>query len=537
MKVRLTAVFCLIMILALSLPGGIQSMAFQPPAAPPSPGELTLSEADNGRQIELAESEMLVLELESNPSTGYGWEVQEMDRTILRQVEEVGVGFEPSSKSNLLGAPGTQILRFAGVSKGQTLLKLAYRRPWEKDVEPAKTFSVQVRSKGMFKGVHKPEPKPAVEDSLPADKQSILSVPSAYNWCDSGDCTPVKDQGSCGSCWAFSTVGPLESNIEILDGLTKDLSEQYLVSCNSDGWSCSGGWFAHDYHEWKYVSGESGPGAVYEADFPYTAQDDPCNPPHTHHETITDWAYVDNSYSVPSTSDLKQAIYDYGPVSVAVCVNSAFQSYSGDIFTGPSCSSVNHGVVLTGWDDSGGYWHLKNSWGTGWGENGYMRIAYGTSQVGYAANYIDYVPTRTADYGTTTIFDQVHGRTDKPAKAQVYIPKGLNIYTARLTGQGHNQDRVGYARVMEVKVNGNKYRVIPWISSGQTKSFDYTLPAGVLVNGWNDIEAYIHWSNPYYDNGHWVSVNLVLETKIVDVSGYGTTNVFNDERGNPANKA
>jgi C1A family cysteine protease len=76
-------------------------------------------------------------------------------------------------------------------------------------------------------------------------------LPEAFDWRSFGGCTVVKNQASCGSCWAFATVGPLECNIRIRDGVTVDLSEQWLVSCNRDGWDCGGGFFAHDYHEWK----------------------------------------------------------------------------------------------------------------------------------------------------------------------------------------------------------------------------------------------------------------------------------------------
>ncbi|TET95051.1 MAG: hypothetical protein E3J26_03470, partial [Candidatus Zixiibacteriota bacterium] len=76
-----------------------------------------------------------------------------------------------------------------------------------------------------------------------------LDLPDSFDWRDAHVLPPVKNQGGCGSCWAFGTVGPLECNIKILDGVTEDLSEQWLVSCNSSGWSCSGGWFAHDYHQ------------------------------------------------------------------------------------------------------------------------------------------------------------------------------------------------------------------------------------------------------------------------------------------------
>jgi hypothetical protein len=218
------------------------------------------------------------------------------------------------------------------------------------------------------------------------------NLPDAFNWCDSGGCTPVKNQGSCGSCWAFGTVGPLECNIKIRDGVTVDLAEQWLVSCNSDGWSCGGGWWAHDYHEWKtdYCGGT---GAVLEADFPYVASDVPCNCPYPHEYLIDDWAFIGSEYGIPPVDNIKQAIMDHGPVSVAVYANSAMQAYTGGIFNGCGSGSINHAVVLVGWDDNqgtNGVWIMRNSWGSGWGEGGYMRIPYDCSSIGYAACYVDY---------------------------------------------------------------------------------------------------------------------------------------------------
>ena len=219
-----------------------------------------------------------------------------------------------------------------------------------------------------------------------------LGLPTAFDWRDSGGCPPVRNQSSCGSCWAFATVGPLECNILIHDGIEVDLSEQWLVSCNQSGYGCGGGWWAHDYHEWRTDSC-GGTGAVLEADFPYAAGDLPCNCPYDHPYTIEDWAYVGGSSSIPSTAAIKQAIMDYGPISVAVCVTSTFQNYTGNVFNACSSGQVNHGVVLVGWDDSqgtNGVWFLRNSWGAGWGEGGYMRIEYGCSSIGYAACYVQY---------------------------------------------------------------------------------------------------------------------------------------------------
>ncbi len=219
-----------------------------------------------------------------------------------------------------------------------------------------------------------------------------LDLPASFNWCDEGICTPVKDQGSCGSCWAFGTVGPLELNIKWKDGQEVDLSEQWLVSCNQDGWGCNGGWWAHDYR-WFATDPCGGTGAVLEEDFPYTATDAPCDCPYDHEYLIDTWAYIGDDSSVPSVASMKQALMDYGPISVAVCVNSAFQAYTGGVFSGPTCTDVNHAVTLVGWDDSqgtNGVWILRNSWGPGWGEGGYMLIEYGVCEVGYSACYVDY---------------------------------------------------------------------------------------------------------------------------------------------------
>jgi len=218
-----------------------------------------------------------------------------------------------------------------------------------------------------------------------------LSLPSSFDWRDNGGVTPVKNQGSCGSCWAFGTVAPLEAAIKIEEGKTVDLSEQWLVSCNKDGWGCNGGWWAHDYHEWKKGSC-GGTGAVLESDFPYRASDKPCNGPYDHPYLLENWAFIGSEHGVPQRDAIKQAIMDYGPVSAAVRATNDWSSYSGGVYNNDASGRVNHAITLVGWDDSmgsKGVWILKNSWGTGWGDNGYMYIEYGCSSVGYSACYVD----------------------------------------------------------------------------------------------------------------------------------------------------
>jgi hypothetical protein len=219
-----------------------------------------------------------------------------------------------------------------------------------------------------------------------------LGLPAAYDWRTITGCPPVRDQGACGSCWAFATVGALECNILIQDGDVVDLSEQWLVSCNTSGYDCGGGWFAHEYHQWKTDSC-GGTGAVLEADFPYVASAAACGCPYAHPYTIEGWAYVNPGQAIPAVADIKQAITQYGPVSVAVRGDAGFAGYTSGIFNASSAGAVNHAVLLVGWDDNqgtNGVWFLRNSWGPGWGEDGYMRIAYGCSSVGYAACFVTY---------------------------------------------------------------------------------------------------------------------------------------------------
>jgi len=210
-------------------------------------------------------------------------------------------------------------------------------------------------------------------------RRTLATPPSSWDWRDYGKVTSVKNQGSCGSCWDFAHIGSYESAILVNGGSSYDLSEQWLLDCNTKGYSCNGGWL----DAW----GDMSSGVPLESCYPYTASDGYCSSGCTKYEPLDTWYYVGSSSGVPATSSIKQAIYDNGGVAAAVYANSAMQSYTGGIFNYCSSSSPNHAIVLVGWDDSSSYWIMKNSWGTGWGESGYMRIPYGCSNIGYAAAY------------------------------------------------------------------------------------------------------------------------------------------------------
>jgi len=240
-------------------------------------------------------------------------------------------------------------------------------------------------------------------------------LPEAFDWRDYGGCPPIRDQNSCGSCWAFGTVGPLECNILLKDDVEVDLSEQWLVSCNQETdppivvgkgtWGCNGGWWAHAYHQGTKTDSCGGWGAVLEDNFPYEWDDAPCNCPYVHTYAIDSWAFIGPELGIPDINAMKQAILEYGPISVAVCVDLTFASYKDGVFNYGVLGEPNHAVVLVGWDDTQGaegVWFLRNSWSAAWGELGYMRIEYGRSMVGFGACYIDYPGAGSASGPTIT---------------------------------------------------------------------------------------------------------------------------------------
>jgi hypothetical protein len=157
---------------------------------------------------------------------------------------------------------------------------------------------------------------------MPSYPSLQQGLPSSYDL--RPQLTPVKNQGSCGSCWAFATVGVLEGLLKMRSGATTDLSEQFLVSCNRDNWSCDGGWFAHDYHKDKLAQLQSDPGAVVEADMPYTATNGTCVPISSHPYSVSAWSYVNPNVPIPSVEEIKQAILNHGPVAAGVCAGDAF---------------------------------------------------------------------------------------------------------------------------------------------------------------------------------------------------------------------
>ena len=203
---------------------------------------------------------------------------------------------------------------------------------------------------------------------------SFLGMPETFDWRSKG-LSPVENQGSCGSCWAFAATSVLEDIATLTTGVPADYSEQYLVDCNKEGWGCQGGWVPHDYHKSKGHKGTHS-GSAY----PYQGREGSCkNLPVV--DKIRDWKYVQNN-----PEQIKQAIFNYGPVFTVLYVDSTLQGYSGGVFSQCSTGQSNHAVTLVGWGKD--YWIMKNSWGPQWGESGYMRIKFGCNNIGENTSYV-----------------------------------------------------------------------------------------------------------------------------------------------------
>ena len=192
-------------------------------------------------------------------------------------------------------------------------------------------------------------------------------MPDSIDWREKGAVTGVKNQGQCGSCWAFSATGALEGAVQIATGKLISLSEQQLVDCVSKDNGCDGG--AMD-DAFEYVREH---GICTETQEPYEAKTETC-------ESCESQLTFNTCVDIASNNQwlLKEAV-SRNPVSVGIQADSpTFRYYTGGIITDKNCGTkLNHGVLVVGYGEEKGqkYWLVKNSWGTNWGEKGYVRIA------------------------------------------------------------------------------------------------------------------------------------------------------------------
>ncbi|XP_072338901.1 procathepsin L-like [Scyliorhinus torazame] len=237
--------------------------------------------------------------------------------------------------------------------------------------------------------LHLLEMKNSTRKEPASTRPKPFRLPQSIDWRDKGYVTAVKNQGRCGSCWAFSAVGALEGQTYKKTGKLISLSEQNLVDCsNSEGnHGCNGGLMEYAFN---YV--QSNGGIDTEDYYPYTAKESTCKYNSKHSATT---CHGSNFVARGNEVALAEAVATVGPISVAIDGKQhSFQFYRSGVYYEPNCNNfvINHGVLIVGYGSENGqnYWIVKNSFGLWWGDKGYIKMAKDRNNNCGIANYAIY---------------------------------------------------------------------------------------------------------------------------------------------------
>ncbi|XP_072375887.1 cathepsin L-like proteinase [Diabrotica undecimpunctata] len=260
----------------------------------------------------------------------------------LRQIEEHNARYNMGKETYKMG-----LNQFADLTRDEFVQMLGL----SKRVRPSRTYNVTLTS---------------------FSRKVLADVPESVDWREKGAVTPVKNQGGCGSCWAFSAIGGLEGQYAIKYNKLISLSEQNLVDCAGpygNGDCNAGGIMSRGF---DYVKDN---GINTEEDYPYDGDTMSCR-----YQPSKNVLHLSGYQQIqPSEDALKYAVAIYGPISVSIDAGPA-QLYESGILNDPNCKNrpdeLNHGVLVVGYgvEDGTDYWIIKNSWGPYNGEKGYIRL-------------------------------------------------------------------------------------------------------------------------------------------------------------------
>ncbi|XP_063301937.1 uncharacterized protein LOC134601391 [Pelobates fuscus] len=197
-------------------------------------------------------------------------------------------------------------------------------------------------------------------------------IPKRFDWRKTKCVTPVKSQGECGSCWAFATVGLIETRYCLDKGKQLLFSEQQLVDCDKSNYGCDGGL---PINALEYVSKN---GIMKSDDYKYEEQQSKClfNSNNAIKMRATKFYYLSGE------EDLAKSVATNGPVTAGIGVNDEFMLYEKGIYDGSCAGGPNHAIIIEGYGRN--YWIVRNSWGEEWGEGGYVRMKRNVNQCSIA---------------------------------------------------------------------------------------------------------------------------------------------------------
>ena len=274
------------------------------------------------------------------------------------------------------------------------------------------------------------------EKFFDAFRYSRQSVPASHNSVSLGHVTPPRDQGSCGSCAAFATMGLVETCFKKITGVFGDYSEQHFLDCGYNGENINGcdGATVSGYPRW--LTGDTFSGDLAsEAEYSYMGAVGSCR---SDYEVFYQGAKISDMFFTWQGDEetMARLVAEHGAVMTAVGVNSQFQSYAGGVFAGCTESSINHAVVVVGYgtEDGEDYWLVKNSWGPWWGDEGYIKIKRGVGMCGIGS----YMVTLSCEAGAPTPSPAPESSTapgTTPTSGEIQSPDHPDRYP-------HNQDQV-----------------------------------------------------------------------------------------------
>ena len=332
--------------------------------------------------------------------------------------------------------------------------------------------------------------------------------PPSWDWRTHSGVTPVKDQNPYGACWAFAATGSIESRVLLDESATNDFAEMELIHCNASGLTCNSG--GNAYYATFY---DSLHGTAQESCNPYVS----CDTATCHNcalqKQVSAWEQICTS---PNTAAIKDAVYNIGPVYTTMYASDpSFQSYnsSSPVIYNPSSPATDHAVLIVGYDDNmvhaggKGAWIVKNSWGTGWGYQGYFYIAYGSWSIGTNSSvysgYRNYPPNqKVLTYENDVPWSSVG--YDKPYTTAW----GAVLFTPTLTGNlthvGFWARATGTSYTIKIFDNWNDGAPTVQLNTTQSGTFTragyYTIPLTTpvaVVNG-DEIVIMIEITTPGY---------------------------------------